>query len=475
MRAKEFVTIVEGYREAQQEFAQGTDADAVKKMIDSYRSLVDRNQVQGPERNIDHWRKQGWENFSKFVQSKSQERSRTQIKQSKGIKTQQITLRDDDTWLIVVPLDKDTSCFHGRGTDWCTSKASQSYFDEYFYDNDTLLIYCINKQNNGRWAIAWQGDAYMAEFFDQQDNVLDRDEWNQKTGLDASDLIDQVANRQTIDTINSVISSYYDSRTQLRELLKRAEEKLRYSRYSAEPVSTEEEEEKIKQLLLTTKDANAYFQYAKIFGRWTPAENLFVRDPFTAVRYAKEVIHGRWPEAEPFIARDPEQAFYYAQKIIGGRWPEAEPIIGRDPLWAIFYAQEIIKGLWPEMGINLKYLAAKWFNGNKNLRAERTLAIAGWEIGYDDDNGDDEPGVFVVKIGDENGQSYINWFADELRQEVTQENFANGQGPGRPGDSQRHGIPKGATMAELEKASHASGRKGQLARWQLNMRREHKK
>ena len=55
------------------------------------------------------------------------------------------------------------------------------------------------------------------------------------------------------------------------------------------------------------------------------------------------------------------------------------------------------------------------------------------------------------------------------------ENFADGKGPGRPGDSQRHGIPKHATMAELEKASHAKGRKGQLARWQLNMRRGHKK
>ena len=55
------------------------------------------------------------------------------------------------------------------------------------------------------------------------------------------------------------------------------------------------------------------------------------------------------------------------------------------------------------------------------------------------------------------------------------ENFADGKGPGRPGDSQRHGIPKGATMAELERASHAKGRKGQLARWQLNMRRGKKK
>ena len=55
------------------------------------------------------------------------------------------------------------------------------------------------------------------------------------------------------------------------------------------------------------------------------------------------------------------------------------------------------------------------------------------------------------------------------------ENFADGRGPGRPGDSARHGIPKGATMAELERASHAKGRKGQLARWQLNMRRGKKK
>ena len=62
-----------------------------------------------------------------------------------------------------------------------------------------------------------------------------------------------------------------------------------------------------------------------------------------------------------------------------------------------------------------------------------------------------------------------------LRNLPVNENFADGKGPGRPGDSQRHGIPKGATMAELEKASHASGRKGQLARWQLNMRRGKKK
>jgi len=64
---------------------------------------------------------------------------------------------------------------------------------------------------------------------------------------------------------------------------------------------------------------------------------------------------------------------------------------------------------------------------------------------------------------------------DMLWSDQVDENFADGKGPGRAGDSQRHGIPKGATIAQLEKAAKAPGRKGQLARWQLNMRRGHKK
>jgi hypothetical protein len=63
------------------------------------------------------------------------------------------------------------------------------------------------------------------------------------------------------------------------------------------------------------------------------------------------------------------------------------------------------------------------------------------------------------------------WVTGGPLTDQTNENFADGKGPGRAGDSQRHGIPKGATIAQLEKAAKASGRKGQLARWQLNMRR----
>lgn len=51
------------------------------------------------------------------------------------------------------------------------------------------------------------------------------------------------------------------------------------------------------------------------------------------------------------------------------------------------------------------------------------------------------------------------------------ENFADGKGPGRPGDSRRHGIPKKASLSQLDKIGKGGGRKAQLARWQANMRR----
>ena len=57
----------------------------------------------------------------------------------------------------------------------------------------------------------------------------------------------------------------------------------------------------------------------------------------------------------------------------------------------------------------------------------------------------------------------------------TNENFADGKKPGRKGISKRVGIPKGATISQLEKYAKSKGEKGRMARWQLNMRRGKKK
>lgn len=46
-------------------------------------------------------------------------------------------------------------------------------------------------------------------------------------------------------------------------------------------------------------------------------------------------------------------------------------------------------------------------------RVEQALAKIGWEIGELES---EEGGAFVMEIGDENGDSYIGWSADDLNQ-----------------------------------------------------------
>jgi hypothetical protein len=62
-----------------------------------------------------------------------------------------------------------------------------------------------------------------------------------------------------------------------------------------------------------------------------------------------------------------------------------------------------------------------------------------------------------------------DWIKEEVSH--TNENFIDGKGPGKPGDSARHGL-KGKSASELRKirsSEHASPRKKQLAHWMLNM------
>ena len=56
--------------------------------------------------------------------------------------------------------------------------------------------------------------------------------------------------------------------------------------------------------------------------------------------------------------------------------------------------------------------------------------------------------------------------------ESVSENFADGKNPGRKGLSRRVGIPKKATLGQLEKiAKSSTGERRRMAQWQLNMRR----
>lgn len=67
----------------------------------------------------------------------------------------------------------------------------------------------------------------------------------------------------------------------------------------------------------------------------------------------------------------------------------------------------------PDEEAILRQLASQWWRGDGDPKAERTLAVMGWEIGQDE-SGDDDAGVFLVRAGDVNGDSYMAFPQSEL-------------------------------------------------------------
>ena len=86
----------------------------------------------------------------------------------------------------------------------------------------------------------------------------------------------------------------------------------------------------------------------------------------------------------------------------------------------------------------LRQLAAQWWNGTEQqmAKAQNTLAAMGWEIGQDE-SGDDDAGVFLVRAGDVNGDSYMafNHSDLDLNEEIDSDPAAM-QGPSNPGDTE---------------------------------------
>jgi len=123
----------------------------------------------------------------------------------------------------------------------------------------------------------------------------------------------------------------------------------------------------------------------------------------------------------------------------------------------------------------LERLAQMWWNNDEDPAVEKKLADMGWEVG--EDEGSDTPSVFVIEIGDENGNSYISWPIEQLEKDVV-ENFADGKkkGKSRPGRVKKAGASCNGSVTSLrKKAKNSSGEKSKMYHWCANMKGGRKK
>ena len=175
--------LFESYKDAVEKFSQEEDREIVNQYLDSFKQLAKKGIVTGQEKDIGYWIKQGWNVFKELVDKKSQEKTQSQVKQFK--KKDVIIAHEDEEKIAVIPLTKDASCLYGKGTKWCTSATEGlNYFIEYFYLNRTVMIYIFMKNKGEKYALAYSREARQFEYFDELDQSISKEEFENKTNTD---------------------------------------------------------------------------------------------------------------------------------------------------------------------------------------------------------------------------------------------------------------------------------------------------
>lgn len=69
---------------------------------------------------------------------------------------------EDDEWLVIIPHTRETSCFYGKGTQWCTAaEHSDNYFNH--YNAQGPLYININKKNGKKYQFHFESEQFMDE------------------------------------------------------------------------------------------------------------------------------------------------------------------------------------------------------------------------------------------------------------------------------------------------------------------------
>lgn len=179
----------------EEETNKPTEVD-INNLLNDFKEIKVRHAVSlsSDEKNIDWWAKnKTWTEFKTFVNEKKTQKTASALKKDSGT---YFDVMENDDWKWVIPLDHEASCYFGKGTDWCTTKAGQPWFSRYFYQDGVFLIYAIKKNPNPNdsnpkvaAAIYEKGkeNQYTKQterFFNTVDDEIFADQYKKITGLD---------------------------------------------------------------------------------------------------------------------------------------------------------------------------------------------------------------------------------------------------------------------------------------------------
>ena len=352
--------------------ASGIDKAQVDDYILKFKELSNKQKLAGDEKNIDFWAKKPFSNFKEFVDKKQVEVTKSSVKKDSG-KSIDITTPEQrsDGWNIIIPLDKESSCYHGTGTDWCVSKREHDYFNQYFYSGGINLIFCLNDKKE-KWAIAIPTSPnYMDDllkFFDKKDKQITEYQFGIQTKLKFDDIFRSY--KPFIDKIKAIKDSSPD-RLFLKFIMRRQRNPITEREYNDDislhktlqkflltnSMSVDTRIENILKYQLLLPDGIVFkdgvdfmlsnidrlIVYVLSDEGSDPSIRIinFIKPYFLSAQYRKTV------ESELVKSNDIAYIITYIQFISQEPFPEAEPIIAQYGFAAFYYATEIIKSRFP--------------------------------------------------------------------------------------------------------------------------------
>lgn len=335
---KSILKIEEDFKTVKQKFISSDESEEdIDNYMNKFRTLSANQRLSGDEKNIDVWGKRSFTDFKEFIKNKETEVTKSGKKKDRGESLDITTPKQQAAgWRIIIPVNKESSCYEGRGTDWCVSKDNHEYYEEYFLDDKVTLIFCLNDKKE-KWAIAFYPNNSL-DLFDINDKEITKDEFEEKTGLNIKEITDNALK------INSKIKSKRKDFSKVRFTKISSDPFVAYNYAINKNAPFPEGEDAI------AKNANTAYNYsAFILGKRFPkGEDAISKDTSIAYKYAYEVLRSRFPKGEDAISKDANTSYNYAAYILTKPFPKGEDVIAKNNIIALSYSKYLLKKPFPK-------------------------------------------------------------------------------------------------------------------------------
>jgi hypothetical protein len=253
----------ESFPLAKQEWEKEANPADVDKYITKFKQLVAKNIVKNQDRDINIWRKHGWEAFKAYVDDRSEFKTRREYK--KPINSgDAIEVLKHGEWTVWLPLDIYSNVRLTDGKVWCTGNFNSGEFDYVFKEG--FILYVLSPTNPGGWAVVYSDRIKAFCYYDSSDNASDEpDDFIEDTGIKPA---------------------------MLKKALKPHAKAIEAAR-----------DEHFSTGIVSQMNALGYIDSDKLMPRNDKLENLILskRDRPYALMYAKAVGSENWPEGKALV------------------------------------------------------------------------------------------------------------------------------------------------------------------------------